>query len=142
MFILTQLAEAQAKVAARDLQVKELACQAELQEAETAKHLALIQTLRSRLDDLNNQSGLLEGAHARGEYAIDALQKESKGQSDRILELEARIRELTAEREESEQRAGNLQRKFDEVFFQLRGSMKLESDSPEKLLDKVHNNLC
>lgn len=109
----------------------------EHQQSDAAQHLAIIQSLRDRVGDLSNQSGVLEGAHARGGYTIDALQKESNAQAERILELEARIRDLTTEREDSEQKARMVQRKFDEVFLQLRGAVKLESDSPEKMLDKV-----
>ncbi|XP_054758190.2 coiled-coil domain-containing protein 170-like [Lytechinus pictus] len=135
----TELAEAQAKVAARELQLKEVNSQLEHQQSDAAQHLTIIQSLRDRIGELNNQSGVLEGAHARGEYTIEALQKESGVQAERILELESRIRDLTTEREDSEQKAQTLQRKFDEVFLQLRGAMKLESSSPERMLDKVND---
>ncbi|XP_030854172.1 coiled-coil domain-containing protein 170 [Strongylocentrotus purpuratus] len=135
----TELAEAQAKIAARELQLKEVSSQLEHQQSDAAQHLAIIQSLRDRVGDLSNQSGVLEGAHARGGYTIDALQKESSAQAERILELEARIRDLTTEREDSEQKSRMVQRKFDEVFLQLRGAIKLESDSPEKMLDKVND---
>ncbi|XP_072163336.1 coiled-coil domain-containing protein 170-like [Diadema setosum] len=133
----TELAESHAKVAARDLQVKELAAQSEQYKSEAAGHLVLIQSLQGRISDLENQSGVLEGVHARGEYAITTLQKESKEQQERILELEARIRDLTMEREELEQKSGVRLRRFDQVFLQLRDLMKLEDDSPDLILEKM-----
>ena len=122
---------------ARDVQIKELQNEFEKYQKDGAAQLDVIHSLRVRVGELHEESTHINTAHNRGEHTITALQQEWKDQANRILELEARIRDLNQEREDSEQKAQAVQRNYNQVFVQLGGVVTLEEDSPEKLSEKV-----
>ena len=132
-----QLKDTQNKVLARDLQIDELKSQIEKQQKDAAQQMDIITNLRARVGELHEASSHIESIQSRGELTISALQHEGKEQAHRILELEGRIRDLTSEREESEQKTQNYQRKYNEIFVQLGGVVSLDEDTPEKLSAKV-----
>ena len=132
-----QLKDTQNKVLARDLQIDELKSQIERHQKDAAQQMDIITNLRARVGELHEASSHIESVQSRGELTINALQQEGKEQAHRILELEGRIRDLMSEREESEQKTQNYQRKYNEIFVQLGGVVSLDEDTPEKLSAKV-----
>ncbi len=57
-----------------------------------AKHIAMVQTLRSQLVEYQAQQGSIEGQANRSEVTIAALQRENKNYQERMLEMESRMR--------------------------------------------------
>ncbi|XP_072032312.1 coiled-coil domain-containing protein 170-like [Amphiura filiformis] len=132
-----ELKDTQNKVLARELQIQELQGQMEQYRKDGAQQMDIIKDLRVRVGELHEASSHIETVHSRGEHTISALQHEGKEQAQRIFELESRIRDLTLEREESEQKTRSLERKYNDVFVQLGGVVTLDEESPEKLSAKI-----
>ncbi|KAJ8045829.1 hypothetical protein HOLleu_08927 [Holothuria leucospilota] len=141
-FAIMQLRYEQLENELKDTKNKLLSCEVQLREAESdnskfkeenIRQNALILTLKERIEEKETVT--------RGEHALTALQMDSRQQQERILELESRIRDLTNDREESEQKTQAWQRKFGEITLLIQKTMSLDEDDPETLVEKVKDML-
>lgn len=77
---------------AKDIKIKELQCALDTG-TENESHLSdLVQKLRDRVRDLEDQLGSYTSVSNRGEYTISTLQQELRMANDKVVELETRLR--------------------------------------------------
>ena len=84
--------ELQVQVETREEKIRELKIHVETSRENEAKQVAMVHSMRQKLVEYEAQYGSIEGAANRSELAINTLQRDNKGQQERIIELESRIR--------------------------------------------------
>lgn len=127
----TQLRELKSSLVACEVKLRELETENSKFRDDSLRQTAMIHTLKQRIEELQ------DATVSRGEKALSALQQDSKEQQERIFELESRIRDLTNDREEAEQKTQSWQRKFDEITLHLQRTISVEEEEPELLIEKV-----
>ncbi|XP_078000196.1 coiled-coil domain-containing protein 170-like isoform X2 [Glandiceps talaboti] len=136
----------EAKLASKELQINDLKGEIALYKENETRQAALIASLKERLRIIETETGSLETAQSRGEIAIATLQRDTKDQNARILELEALIRSIRIERDEAVQKAIAADRKYTELNLEVCNALGIEGSllaggHTAKLSDLVQENL-
>ncbi|XP_046545107.1 coiled-coil domain-containing protein 170-like [Haliotis rubra] len=121
-----QLREAESELELKSIKVKELQHLLETNRENEAKLTALVQSLRDRVRELEDKAGSIETVAGRSEFAIGTLQRENRDSQDRILELEGRLRKQLEEREASEARGDECQKRLSELQAHLSGLLRVD----------------
>ena len=90
--VIFQLKEYEGHVEAKDIKIKELETVLETSRESETQLSDLVQSLRARVHELEEQVGSIQTVSNRGEYTISTLQKDLQEANDKIVQLETRIR--------------------------------------------------
>nr|XP_009861725.1 coiled-coil domain-containing protein 170 [Ciona intestinalis] len=112
----------------KDNHVRELKSRLEIAKENSAKQDVMLQSLRDRLFSAENQTGELEQVSTRGSATIQSLQKQNREAQDRIVELEARLRNHVLNKEESEQSAETSQRSFHDAVARMGDAINVDTE--------------
>ena len=87
-----QLKEYEAKFEAKEIKIRELQNILDSNRENEARLSDVIQSLRDRVRELEDQLGSYHTVSNRGEFTISTLQRELRDANDKVVELEGRLR--------------------------------------------------
>lgn len=77
---------------AKDIKIKELQNLLDANRDSEARLSNMVTSLREKLGEYESRAGSFETVANRGEFTISALQRENRELSDKVVELEQRLR--------------------------------------------------
>ncbi|XP_066279979.1 coiled-coil domain-containing protein 170-like isoform X2 [Branchiostoma lanceolatum] len=158
-----ELGETKNRCAIKDVQIRDLESEVQSYKEDNARQVALVQTLRNRIREMDDETGTLSVVKGRGEITIQALQKEVREYQDRVAELEGRLRfkerrhvtfltdqnfrSHINEREGAEQSSQSWERKYRDLCTEVGRCINLDTaagsipDVIEKVTHKINTIL-
>ncbi|XP_070180437.1 coiled-coil domain-containing protein 170-like isoform X2 [Littorina saxatilis] len=124
-----QMKDYESQLEVKDIKIQELHNVLEMNRENENRLSDLVQSLRERVRDLEDQMGSVHTVSNRGEYTISALQQELRESNDKVVELEARLRKEHDDRNCSEMQIGEAERRLKELVTQLNGLLYTSEDS-------------
>ncbi|XP_013067200.2 coiled-coil domain-containing protein 170-like [Biomphalaria glabrata] len=114
-----QIADFQREMESRDIKIKELQHLLD-SSRETENRLgSMVASLRDKLAEYESRAGSYETVANRGEFTISTLQRENRELSDKIVDLEQRLRKKTEDHELAESKLVTEGRRHNELLSQI-----------------------
>ena len=92
IILLLQLKEYEAQFEAKEIKIKELKNLLDSTRENESRLSDVIQSLRDRVRELEDQLGSYHTVSNRGEFTITSLQRELRDANDKVVELEGHLR--------------------------------------------------
>ncbi|KAL3873318.1 hypothetical protein ACJMK2_036450 [Sinanodonta woodiana] len=136
-------------ISEKDVKVKELNMMLETSKENECRLSNLVESLRGQISEIEGRAGAYQTVAGRSEYAVSALQKESKNAQEKIVDLESRLRKQLEERESAEARVQSFEKKYHNLVTNFSSVLRLEEitgalpqpeDIMRKLTDLVQEN--
>ncbi|CAL1527506.1 unnamed protein product [Lymnaea stagnalis] len=115
-----QIHDLQGELETKDIKIKELQHLLDTTRGTETRLGNMVASLREKLGEYESRAGSYETVANRGEFTITALQQENRELSDKILELEQRLRKQLENREESESRLMTDSKRLNDLLGQIR----------------------
>lgn len=138
-----QVKDYEVQMEVKDIKIKELQNLVETVRENEARLSDIIQSLRDKVRDLEDQLGSYTSVSNRGEYTISALQQELRNANDKIVDLEARLRHNQDTWDSSASHTAHAERRLKELVSQLSSLLNAGDDafnfhsSPSTSIDLV-----
>ncbi|KAH9514836.1 hypothetical protein Btru_023757 [Bulinus truncatus] len=114
-----QISDLQREMESKDIKIKELQHLLDTSR-ETENRLGnMVASLREKLAEYESRAGSYETVANRGEFTISALQRENRELSDKIVELEQRLRKKLEDHEMAESKLIGEGRRLNEFLSQI-----------------------
>ncbi|CAK8692866.1 unnamed protein product [Clavelina lepadiformis] len=124
-----ELRELQSKLELKDNFIHELRSKLKLMKEDNARQTALIQTLREHVHQAEHQSGTLEHITSKGSVTIQTLQRENREAQEKILDLEARLRNHALVKEGTEQEVETYKRKYHDAVCHIGDALNTDTSA-------------
>lgn len=137
-----ELRDAQHRISEKDQQIIEFKCEIESNKQNAARQTALVQSLRDRIQEAEDQAAEKENFANRSDMTISSLRKEMHTLQDRLQQVESSLKHHIAAEEEAASRAAKWESKYGEMKTQLIRTLQMDlseaaSGSVPSLLGKI-----
>ncbi|XP_059161028.1 coiled-coil domain-containing protein 170-like [Physella acuta] len=122
-----QIRDLQVEMEAKDIKIKELQNLLDANRDSESRLSNMVTSLREKLGEYESRAGSFETVANRGEFTISALQRENRELSDKIVELEQRLRKSLEDRDQADSKLISESRRLNELLSQI-GSMLYTDD--------------
>ncbi|XP_030054333.1 coiled-coil domain-containing protein 170 [Microcaecilia unicolor] len=130
-----ELLDLRTRLNSREVSLQELKNEVESYKENNARQSSLISSLRGRVQEMDEESGLLVTSKTRAEIAAQAVLQENQEMKEKIQEQEARLNKYVTQWEESKSQASRHSRNYSEFLAQLADCMEVDTRSKEKPQD-------
>ncbi|XP_068731254.1 coiled-coil domain-containing protein 170-like [Montipora capricornis] len=137
-----ELRDAQHRISEKDQQIIEFKCEIESNKQNAARQTALVQSLRDRIQEAEDQAAEKENFANRSDMTISSLRKEMHTLQDRLQQVESSLKHHIAAEEEAASRAAKWESKYGEMKTQLIRTLQMDlseaaSGSVQSMLGKI-----
>lgn len=137
-----ELRDAQHRISEKDQQIIEFKCEIESNKQNAARQTALVQSLRDRIQEAEDQAAEKENFANRSDMTISSLRKEMHTLQDRLQQVESSLKHHIAAEEEAASRAAKWESKYGEMKTQLNKALQMDlseaaSGSVQSMLGKI-----
>ncbi|XP_071997039.1 coiled-coil domain-containing protein 170 isoform X2 [Engystomops pustulosus] len=139
-----KLLDLRSKLSSKEIYLQELRAEVENYKENNARQSSLITSLRARLQETEEESGLLANSKSRAELAMQGIIQENRGLKERLKEAESTLRTHMAQLEDSKSQASRQSISHGHFVAQISSSLGIEimgKEDPEKILSKA-SELC
>ncbi|XP_071164540.1 coiled-coil domain-containing protein 170-like [Mytilus edulis] len=117
----------------KDVHIRELKTLYDTSKENESRLTSLLESHKQQIIELESRTGSFQSAVGRSEFTVSTLQEQNRQNADKIVELEARIRELLESREGADFRCSQVDRKYSELMRQISSVLRIEEYSFESL---------
>lgn len=137
-----ELRDAQHRISEKEQQMIEFKCEIESNKQNAARQTALVQSLRDRIREAEDQAVEKENFANRSDVTISSMRKEMHTLQDRLQQVESSLKHHIAAEEEATSQAKKWESKYGEMRTQFIKALQLDlteaaSASMQSLLGKV-----
>lgn len=137
-----ELRDAQHRISEKEQQMIEFKCEIESNKQNAARQTALVQSLRDRIREAEDQAVEKENFANRSDVTISSMRKEMHTLQDRLQQVESSLKHHIAAEEEATSQAKKWESKYGEMRTQFIKALQLDlseaaSTSMQSLLGKV-----
>ncbi|XP_067031733.1 coiled-coil domain-containing protein 170-like [Acropora muricata] len=137
-----ELRDAQHRISEKEQQMIEFKCEIESNKQNAARQTALVQSLRDRIREAEDQAVEKENFANRSDVTISSMRKEMHTLQDRLQQVESSLKHHIAAEEEATSQAKKWESKYGEMRAQFIKALQLDlseavSTSMQSLLGKV-----
>ncbi|XP_069625273.1 coiled-coil domain-containing protein 170 isoform X1 [Ranitomeya imitator] len=125
------------KLSSKDLCLQELKAEVESYRENNARQSSLITSLRARLQETEEDSGILANSKTRAELTLKGIIQENRGLKERLQEMESKLKTHMAHLEESRSEASRNSRSHGQFVTQLSSSLDIDimgKEDPEVMI--------
>ncbi|MEE6475042.1 hypothetical protein FKM82_010593, partial [Ascaphus truei] len=125
------------KLSSKEVSLQELKAEVESYKENNARQSSLISSLRTRVMETEEESGLLATSKTRANLAMQNVLQENHDMKERIQDLESRLKKYLTQWEESKSQASHYSRNYGHFVAQLSASLDVGirgREEPEELL--------
>ncbi|XP_069090818.1 coiled-coil domain-containing protein 170 isoform X2 [Pleurodeles waltl] len=133
----SELLDLRSKLSSRDATLQELKSEVENYKENNARQASLISSLRGRVQETEEETGILATSKSRAELTMHAVIQENQELKENIQELEERLKKYYTQWEESKHHASRNSRNFEEFLTHLSGCLEMDirgREQPQDLL--------
>ncbi|XP_068088099.1 coiled-coil domain-containing protein 170 isoform X2 [Hyperolius riggenbachi] len=134
----SELLELRTKLSSKEIALQELKAEVENHRENNARQSVMITSLRSRIHETEEETGLLATSKSRAEVTMQTLLHENRELKDRIQEMETRLKSYVAQWEDSKSQASRYNRSHEHFLVQLSACLNVDvkkgKEDPEELL--------
>lgn len=134
-----ELRDAQHRISEKEQQIIEFKCEIESNKQNSARQTALVQSLRDRIREAEDEAVEKDNFANRSDVTISSLRKELQSQQDRLHQVESSLKHHITAEEEAASRAAKWESKYGEMRTQL--TQALQMDASEGMSVSVHSLL-
>ncbi|XP_053317355.1 coiled-coil domain-containing protein 170 isoform X2 [Spea bombifrons] len=137
----SELFDLRSRLSSRDVSLQELKSEVENYKENNARQASIITSLRGRMQESEEQSGLLATSKTRADLAMQATLQENQDLKEKIQDLESRIKTYLTQWEDSKSQVSRYSRSHGHFLAELSACLdfdiKGKDDSEELLISKV-----
>ncbi|XP_053565242.1 coiled-coil domain-containing protein 170 [Bombina bombina] len=137
----SELIDLRSKLSAKELSLHELKAEVENYKENNARQSSMISSLRARIKETEEESGLLASSKSRADLAVQTVLQENQDVKEKVRDLEARLKKYLTQWEESKSQASHHSRSHGHFLAQLSASLDLnikgKEEAEEILISKV-----
>ncbi|XP_028653533.1 coiled-coil domain-containing protein 170 [Erpetoichthys calabaricus] len=137
-----ELLEVRAKLSSRETLIHEMRQEMENYKENNARQASVISSLRSQVQELEQESGTVSSSKTRTELALQSTSKENSTLKERLQELENKLRLYMNEWDDTQQKASSWERKHKEFLSHLSARLNLDSGGKEEHIISKLDELC
>ncbi|XP_073413783.1 coiled-coil domain-containing protein 170 [Dendrobates tinctorius] len=133
----SELLDIRSKLSSKDLCVQELKAEVESYRENNARQSSLITSLRARLQETEEDSGVLANSKTRAELTLKGIIQENQGLKERLQEMESKLKTLMTHLEDSRSEASRNIRSHGQFVTQLSSSLGIDimgKEDPEVMI--------
>ncbi|KAM3932037.1 coiled-coil domain-containing protein 170 [Leptodactylus fuscus] len=133
----SELLDIRSKLSFKEVCLQELKAEVENYKENNARQSSLITSLRARLQETEEESGLLANSKTRADLAMQGIAQENRGLKERLQEVEFKLKTHMAQLEDSKSQASRSNRSHDHFMAQLSSSMGIDimgKEDPEVMI--------
>uniref|UniRef100_A0A8C4RKK3 Coiled-coil domain containing 170 n=1 Tax=Erpetoichthys calabaricus TaxID=27687 RepID=A0A8C4RKK3_ERPCA len=131
-----ELLEVRAKLSSRETLIHEMRQEMENYKENNARQASVISSLRSQVQELEQESGTVSSSKTRTELALQSTSKENSTLKERLQEL------YMNEWDDTQQKASSWERKHKEFLSHLSARLNLDSGGKEEHIISKLDELC
>ncbi|XP_072266349.1 coiled-coil domain-containing protein 170 [Pyxicephalus adspersus] len=138
----SELLDLRTKLSSKEMALQELKAEVENYRENNARQSAMITSLRARVQETEEETGLLATSKSRAELTIQTVLHENRELKDKIQDLESRFRTYMAQWEDSKSQASRYSRNYGHFLAQLSACLNTDikgQKDPEELV--INKNL-
>ncbi|KAM8946547.1 coiled-coil domain-containing protein 170 [Pelodytes ibericus] len=132
-----ELLDLRSKLSSKEISLQELKAEIENYKENNARQSSIITSLRARMQETEEESGLLVTSKTRADLAMQTVLQENRDMKERIRDLEARLHTYLTQLEDSKSQASRHSRGHGQFLAELSASLDIEiksKDEPEDIL--------
>nr|DBA26863.1 TPA: hypothetical protein GDO54_011069 [Pyxicephalus adspersus] len=137
----SELLDLRTKLSSKEMALQELKAEVENYRENNARQSAMITSLRARVQETEEETGLLATSKSRAELTIQTVLHENRELKDKIQDLESRFRTYMAQWEDSKSQASRYSRNYGHFLAQLSACLntdiKGQKDPEELVINKT-----
>ncbi|XP_040206814.1 coiled-coil domain-containing protein 170 [Rana temporaria] len=137
----SELLDLRTKVSSKEMALQELKAEVENYRENNARQSAMITSLRARVHETEEETGLLATSKSRAELTIQAVFHENRELKDRIQEMESRLKNFVTQWEDSKSQASRYSRNYGHFLAQLSACLNVDikgqKDPEEVVISKA-----
>ncbi|XP_069462876.1 coiled-coil domain-containing protein 170 [Ambystoma mexicanum] len=133
----SELLDLRSRLSSREVTLQELRGEVESYKENNARQSSLINSLRGRVQETEEETGLLVNSKNRAELTVQAVLQENQELKEKIREQDERLKKYYAEWEESKHHASRNSRNSEEFVAHLSGCLEVDirgRENPQELL--------
>ncbi|XP_040283283.1 coiled-coil domain-containing protein 170 [Bufo bufo] len=133
----SELLELRSKLSSKEVCLQELKAEVENYRENNARQSSLITSLRARLQETEEESGLLANSKSRAKLAMQGIIQENQELKERLQEVESKLKIHMAQLEDSKSQASRNSRSHGHFVAQLSSSFGLDvmgKEDPEVMI--------
>ncbi|KAG8444163.1 hypothetical protein GDO86_009371 [Hymenochirus boettgeri] len=141
----SELLDARARLASKEGSLQELKAEIENYKENTARQSSLISSLRTRIQETEEQSSWINTSKTRADFAMQAVLLENQNLKERIQETESRLKSHLVQWEDSKSQASRYSKNHEHFISRLSTCLGIDTrckEEPEELLISKINELC
>ncbi|XP_077342466.1 coiled-coil domain-containing protein 170 [Lithobates pipiens] len=137
----SELLDLRTKLSSKEMALQELKAEVENYRENNARQSAMITSLRARVHETEEETGLLATSKSRAELTIQAVLHENQELKDKIQEIESRLKTFVTQWEDSKSQASRYSRNYGHFLAQLSACLnvdiKAQKDPEEVVISKA-----
>ncbi|XP_073528808.1 coiled-coil domain-containing protein 170 [Phyllobates terribilis] len=132
----SELLDIRSKLSSRELCLQELKAEVESYQENNARQSSLITSLRARLQETEEDSGILANSKTRAELTLKGIIQENRGLKERLQEMESKLKTHMAHLEDSRSEASRNSRSHGQFVTKLFSSLGIDmgKEDPELMI--------
>ncbi|KAM4040296.1 coiled-coil domain-containing protein 170 [Anomaloglossus baeobatrachus] len=141
----SELLDIRSKLSSKELGLQELKAEVESYRENNARQCSLITSLRARLQETEEDSGILANSKTRAELTLKGIIQENRELKERLQEMESNVKTHMAHLEDSRSEASRYSRSHSHFVTQLSISLGIDimgKEDPEAMILSKAGELC
>ncbi|XP_063773944.1 coiled-coil domain-containing protein 170 isoform X2 [Pseudophryne corroboree] len=133
----SELLDLRSKISSKEVSLQELKAELENCKESNARQASMITSLRARVQETEEESGIFASSKTRAELAMQAVLQENQDLKDRVHEMESRLRTYVGQLEDTKSQASRYNRGHGHFVTELSACLGIDilgKDDPEELL--------
>ncbi|KAM4695318.1 coiled-coil domain-containing protein 170 [Discoglossus pictus] len=137
----SELIDLRSKLSSKEVSLHELKAEVENYKENNARQSSLISSLRARVQETEEESGMLANSKTRADLAMQSVLQENRDIREQVLDLESRLKKYLSQWEESKSQASRHSKSHGHFLTRLSScldvSIKGKEEPEELLISKV-----
>uniref|UniRef100_A0A8C5QL22 Coiled-coil domain containing 170 n=2 Tax=Leptobrachium leishanense TaxID=445787 RepID=A0A8C5QL22_9ANUR len=137
----SELLDLRSKLSAKEVALQEHKTEAENYKENNARQSSMIASLRARMQETEEESGLLASSKTRADLAMQAVLQENRELKEKIKEFQSRLNTYLTQWEDSKTQASRYSRNHGHLLSQLSSCLDVDitgkDDQEEMIISKV-----